>query len=73
MGARVREGDYNEYKKHFVLIIEYGNKLRVVLQALSDIDRDEWIEGIKYYQKNAVTSDQNYKKMEKSLKGRKFG
>lgn len=69
----MREGDYNEYKKHFVLIIEYGNKLRVVLQALSDIDRDEWIEGIRYYQKTAITSAQNYKKMEKSLKGRRFG
>lgn len=53
------------------MIIEYSSKLRIVLQALSDLDRDEWIEGIRHYQRNAITSEENYKKMEKSLKKKK--
>lgn len=67
LGAKVRTGHYNEFKKHHILVIDFKGKLQVVLQALSDIDRDEWINGILEYQKKSITSEENYKQMELNL------
>jgi len=49
------------------MVIEYKRKMKIVLEALSDIDRDEWINGILEYQRLAITSEENYKQMELKL------
>ena len=40
----------------------------MVLQALSDIDRDGWIEGMHYYQNKAIEPEKSFEKIEKKVK-----
>ena len=42
--------------------------MKIVLQGQSDIDKDEWIESMIQYVGKAVTSEENYQTMEKTMK-----
>lgn len=70
-GARIRAANYNEFSKHHVFVIDFGSKLKVVFQAQSDIDKDEWIEAMLHYVGKAVTSEDNFQTMESKMMKKK--
>lgn len=51
-----------------MFVIDFGSKLKIVLQAKSDVDKEEWMEAMMKYVENAVTSSDNFQTMEKTMK-----
>jgi hypothetical protein len=68
LGADVKPGRFDEYKKTSIFVIEYKGGAKVVLMALSDVERDEWIKGIVDYQREALNSRDNYELMKGKIK-----
>jgi len=54
-----------------VFVIDFESKLKIVLQAQSDVDKEEWIEIMLNYVSKAVTSEENYQTMEQTMKKKK--
>lgn len=52
-------------------MIDFDSKLKIVLQAQSDVDKEEWIEVMVNYVSKAVTSEENYQTMEQTMKKKK--
>ena len=60
-----KPGDNGNRLHCFVLQFE---KTKYTLQADSKLEKEEWMESINQYQKESVTSDDNYKKIKGTLK-----
>lgn len=54
-----------------MFVIDFESKLKIVLQAQSDVDKEEWIEIMLNYVSKAVTSEENYQTMEQTMKKKK--